>query len=187
MKTEKLFALVFALALAAGCQSQSGRSLGNAAFTPTDFATNITPARVVSVVTNQIVIVTATNEVTGALSHVTNREAVTVQVNWPAQTNLVPVAWKPNESTVAVIKTVGGLLPGYGDAISGAVVALLGIVAALRGKKYRAAAQSLARGVNNTIEKLPEWEPQIIAAQKHHQDMDGTRETVRALLKTLGA
>jgi hypothetical protein len=78
-------------------------------------------------------------------------------------------------------------LPGYGDAISGGVVALLGIVAALRGKKYRAAAQSLARGVDDAIAAMPSAEPQIIAAQKERQEKDGTRETVRAVLKSISA
>lgn len=195
MKKILLLVPVLALALVAGCST-----IDKTLFKPTAFKTNDVPERVVSIPTNQLVTVFQTNTITifktnevgvtvtnqvVTVTSTTNREPVVLNVTIPAHQEVVPTAWAPNDTTVAVANTVGGMTGPYGAIASTAFTALLGVLAAFKGKKYRDAAISLAQGIQTTMEALPEPEAEKMkATQKAIQDDHGTRAIVAKLIES---
>ena len=180
----KILALAFAvscLAVVTGCKT--AQTLDRMLFTPAAYATNITAPRVVTVVTNREVVTVATNAA-GAVSYATSREPVNVTFTLPGTTNITPSEWQPNAAAVAALQGAGSLVPGYGQLVALGGTALLGLLAQLRSRRYRAAALSVARSVTTILETVPD-KGAALAELKNTQNANGTRETVRKLLSAL--
>lgn len=176
--------MLCAWAVLPGCAT--GGKVDRALFKPTDYATNITPARVQMVTTNRAVIV-ETTDAAGAVHYITNRETVTLAVAMPAQTNIAAVAWEVNPSAENFVQGITSLIPGYGSLAGALLTGGLAIVAHLRSRRFRAAAASIAEGVNHVVESLPvEVGKQAVDRLKTVQNINGTRETVRAILREIG-
>lgn len=176
--TTLLAALLLVCGLFTGCKQMDAKL-----FTQTAWQTSQVPAQVVSVVTNQPVVKAATNVVSGAVTTETNVVPVNINITIPAHTEVIPTAWKPNEQTTSLVSTVSGLAGPYGGLISTGFAAILGIAAALRGKKYKDAGVSLAQGIQDVMEKFPDQKAAALEVHKDLQRYDGTQDTVDKLLE----
>lgn len=170
-----------------GCNTSAGKAIDRALFRPTAWATNAVPESTVQVKTNQLVVMTQTNAAGEVTGRVTNREPVVLNVTIPAHTEVVPTAWAPNEQTTAVANLAGGFGGPYGAVAATGFTALLGLIAAFRGKKYKEAAISIAEGVEHFASSTAsQGQPNIGDALKdvlkQVQEDRGTRGTVTALL-----
>lgn len=174
-------AVIAACGLFTGCAS-TRRSVDESLFQATQFVTNQVAEHVVQVKTNQVVIVTMTNQLGEVIGYTTNREPIIVPVTIPAHQEIKPIAWQPNPNAVATAQGVGSLFGPYGALGATAFTTILGAIAAFRGKKYKDAAISLAQGVQHAAEAFPDKSAAIINIQKQVQDSDGTRAVVDSII-----
>ena len=183
-KNAKLLLAVVALTVTCGLFTgcQTGSTIDRALFRPTQYVTNQVPEQTVQVRTQQVVVVTMTNQLGEVIGYQTNRENVVVPVVIPAHPVVKPVAWEPNPTATSTAQMVGGLFGPYGALGATALTSILGAIAAFRGKKYKDAAISLAQGIQHGAEQFPEHAPALISIQKQVQDADGTRAVVDKLL-----
>lgn len=177
---KKVVALLFVtIAVLAGCKSTD-----SALFRPTAFQTNYVPDAVVLVRTQRVDIVTVTNTVgTVTTNNVIVWQTNAVQV--PAHNVVVPSAWEPNPGTVGIVNTIGAATGPYGAMGAILFTTILGGIAAWKSKKYKDAATSLAQGIQQVAEAYPAQSKAIIETQKQQQDADGTRDTVKTVMKSV--
>lgn len=176
---------VFLALLALGIVTLTGcKSTDATLFRPTAWTTQEVASAVVLVRTQRVDTVVFTN-VIGAT--VTNTAVVwqTNAITIPAHDVVKPVAWEPNPSTVGIVNTIGAATGPYGAMGAVLFTTILGGIAAWKSKKYKDAAISLAQGIQQVSEALPAQSKQIIETQKQQQNADGTRDTVKTVMKSV--
>lgn len=171
------FLVGITIAALIGCKNTD-----SALFRPTAWATNQVPDTVILVRTQRVDVVTVTNVV----GTVTTNNVLVWQTNAvvvPAHEVVKPSAWEANPATVGTVNAIGAATGPYGALGAIAVTAILGGIAQWRSKKYKDAAISLAQGIQQVSEAYPAQSKAIIETQRQVQDADGTRDTVKTVLK----